>query len=431
VLSIIDPDQSPESKALFLSGRLNIAVCPQCGQAGMLRVPLVYHDADKEMFFTYVPEDLGSSEAERQRIIGDLTNQVISSLPAEKRKGYLLRPRSFLRLQGLVEAVLAADGITPEMLEAQRARIALLDRLLQSPNQDVMRSIVLENDAIIDYEFFQLLALNLEMAEAQDQPELAERLEELQKSALAWTKTGKELESRRSAIEELGEEVTREMLLEKLVSAAINGDQVKVETMVTLARSAIDYIFYQQLTARIDAVEKAGDRQKAQTLKDLRTNVLDLTAQIDAEAEAATQQAAALLRKILDAENPETELRANQDQLDELFFGLLAANLEAAEKAGDPQAVARLQHLVDAVLRLIQESQPPEVQFVNELLSAEYPDGTQALLEQRREQVSDGLLDVMTLIAQDLEGRDQTGLARRLTQIREQAAVIAGAPEPK
>ncbi len=424
VLSIVDPEQSPESKALLLSGRLNIAACPQCGHAGMLRVPLVYHDASQELLLSYVPEELGASEEERQRILGDLTNRVISNLPSEKRKGYLLRPQTFLRLERLVEAILAADGITPEMLEAQRARVGLLERLLQARDQDSMRAIIQENDADVDYEFFQLLTLNLEMAQGEDESELAQQLESVRQTALAWTTKGRELEARRSAIEELGEEVSREGLLEKLVEAALAGESLKVETMVTLARPAIDYVFYQQLTARIEAAQGGGEQELVETLTKLRSTVLDLTDQVDAQAEAATQRASALLEQILDAEDPEKEIRASRDQLDELFFGILMAHLEAAEKAGQEEEVARLRQVVDVVLQLVQESQPPEVRFVNELLSAEYPAGTQALLEGRRDLVTDGLLEVMTLIAQDLETRDQSELAESLGKIREQAAAL-------
>ena len=116
---------------MLLSGQLNVAVCPQCGHAGMLATPLLYHDADKELLFTFVPSELGASELEQQRMFGEATSRIISSLPAEQRKAYLLQPRSFLRLEAMVEAILEADGITPEMLAAQRARVALLDRLLR------------------------------------------------------------------------------------------------------------------------------------------------------------------------------------------------------------------------------------------------------------------------------------------------------------
>lgn len=49
VLTIIDARQNPDAKAMFLSGRINVAACPQCGHAGLLNTPIVYHDPDKEL----------------------------------------------------------------------------------------------------------------------------------------------------------------------------------------------------------------------------------------------------------------------------------------------------------------------------------------------------------------------------------------------
>jgi hypothetical protein len=46
-----------------------------------------------------------------------LISQVTNRLPAEKRKAYLLRPQSFLTIESMLERILAADGITKEMLD--------------------------------------------------------------------------------------------------------------------------------------------------------------------------------------------------------------------------------------------------------------------------------------------------------------------------
>jgi hypothetical protein len=161
VTTLVDAGQDPEAKAMLLSGQLNVALCPHCGHAGMLATPLLYHDAENELLFTFVPAELGVSELEQQRMFGDATSRIIAALPAERRKAYLLQPRSFLRLEAMIEAILAADGITPEMLAAQRARTALLERLLGTPAQDVRRTIAQEDDGQIDFDFFQLLSLNL------------------------------------------------------------------------------------------------------------------------------------------------------------------------------------------------------------------------------------------------------------------------------
>lgn len=426
VLTIIDASQSPDAKPLFLSGQINIAACPQCGYAGALNTPLVYHDPENELLFTFVPPELGLPEPEQQRIIGDLTNRVMSSLPAERRKGYLLRPRSFLRLEAMIEAILEADGITREMIDAQRAKADLLDRLLRAGSEEARQVIAQENDAQLDYAFFRLLALNIELAEAEGRGDVTQQMLELRKQLLAWTTTGRDVATREEAIKSLGPEVTREGLLEKLVQAALAGEQGTIETMVTLARPAVDYIFYQQLTARIEAAESAANSHEAKVLRELRQTILELTARIDAQVQQATEEAAQLLQKILDSTDPEKLMRDNLEQVDELFLGVLGTSIQMAERSGRTEEVEKLQQIGEMLTRIILESQPPEIQLINRLLAAEYPDGTQALLEENRPRVDAGLLDIMQLVGEDLSQNGQEEAAQRLAQIREQASTLVG-----
>jgi hypothetical protein len=427
VLTIIDANQNPEAKAYFLAGQINIAVCPQCGYAGMLSTPLLYHDVEKELLFTYSPAELGLSELEQQRIIGDLTNRLMSTLPVEQRKGYLLSPRSFLRLEGMVEAVLEADGITPEMLEAQRAKADLLERLLRTTTEEARRLIAQENEEQIDYEFLQLLSLNIQMAQASGQEKAAQELLGLRSQVLNWTEAGQDVAAREEAIKELGGEITRDGLLDKLVRAALAGEQAKIETMVTIARPAIDYSFYQLLTERLTAAEQAGKKTDAEALRVLRQDILDLTAEIDAEVQQATQQAAELLQKILQSDDLEEAVRTNLRQIDELFLSVLAMNLDAAEQAGRADDLEKLGQIGDILMKLIQESQPPEIRLINELLAAEYPKGTQRILERHHDEVNRRLLEAMRLIGEDLAQNEREEAAGRLAQIREQAARMLGA----
>lgn len=410
---------------MFLSGRMNIAACPQCGHAGMLSTPLVYHDPDKEFLFTYMPTELGLPDPEQQRVIGDLTNRVMSSLPPEERKGYLLRPQSFLRIEGMVEAILKADGITPEMLEAQRARTILLDRLLQAASEDARRLIAEENDEQLDYEFFQILTLNIELAEASADEDVARQLLRLRSQLLEWTTTGHEVAAREDAIRELGADLTREGLLEKLVAASQAGEDAKVETMIAVGRPAIDYIFYQQLTSRIETEEGKGNRSEAEQLRALREQVLEVTAQVDAEIKLAAEEADQLLRQILASEDLESSIQANLGRIDDLFLHALSMNLQAVEQEGHTEDSERLQQVGEIVMKLIQESQPPEIRFINSLLTADYPDGIQALLQENREQIDERMLELMKLVEDDLQQSGRTALAERLAQIRTQAASIA------
>ena len=426
VLTTIDAGLDPEAKALFLSGQINIAACPKCGHAGMLSSPLVYHDPDKELLFTYVPAELGLPENEQQRIIGDLTNRVMSSLPSEQRKGYLLRPRSFLRIEGMVEAVLEADGVTPDMLKAQQDKANLLERLLHATSDEARRMIVRESDEQLDYEFFQILTLNIELAQANAQEEAKNQLLGLRQQLLEWTTAGREVAAREDAIRELGYEVTREGLLEKLVQAFKAGESAKVDTMIAFGRPAIDYVFYQQLTARIEAEEEKDRPSEADKLKELRERVLDVTAQVDTEMQRATEHASKLLQQILASEDLEESARAHLDQIDELALDALALNLRAAQQAGRTDEAQRLQQLGDILMKLIQESQPPEIQFINSLLTSDYPDGTMEILEENREQVNEHMLELMRLVEDDLKQGGRVELAHRLAEISEQAISLIG-----
>jgi len=380
------------------------------------------------------------AEMEQQRIVGELTNRVISALPAEKRKGYLLRPKSYLRLEAMIKDILEADGITQEMLDTQRARAELLERLLRADGEQARRAIAQANDAQIDYEFLDLLALNIDLAQRSQQPAVASDLLMLREQVMGWTTLGQELNAREEAIASLGlspdgdrREITREGLLDKLIEAAIQGGaakMVRVETLVALARPAIDYVFYQQLTDRIAAAEQAGNMEQAEALTTLRQNILDMTARLDEEARQAAEEATEFLQQAVESDDPQAFIRANIHQVDSLFMSILTANLQAAERAGQTTAVEQLGKVSDAVTALVLENQPPEIQLINQLLSAEYPEGTLALLQENRQKINDHLLEVMRLVAEDLgkNGRDET--AERMTQVQEQAKGLIDSQVP-
>ena len=71
VRSIIDVGQQPQLRQAFLSGQINVAVCPKCRAGGMLEVPLVYHDPAAEFLAVYFPQQLNIPEMEKQRMIGE------------------------------------------------------------------------------------------------------------------------------------------------------------------------------------------------------------------------------------------------------------------------------------------------------------------------------------------------------------------------
>ena len=106
---LFDVTQDPSAKNRFLSGRFNFIDCPNCHYQGQAATPILYHDADKQLLMSFVPIELGLPQAEQERIIGKLMNEVVNKLPMEKRKGYLLNPKPAFTLQGLTKILPSAS----------------------------------------------------------------------------------------------------------------------------------------------------------------------------------------------------------------------------------------------------------------------------------------------------------------------------------
>ncbi|MGD8752767.1 MAG: CpXC domain-containing protein, partial [Anaerolineales bacterium] len=140
VEQLFDVGEDPQAKQRLLSGMSNFVNCPHCGYEGSLATPIVYHDPNKELLLTFLPPELSMPREEQERIIGSMINRVMDRLPQEKRKAYLLSPQAALTLQGLIERILEADGITKEMIQAQEDRLNLLRRLMTASSEDARKT---------------------------------------------------------------------------------------------------------------------------------------------------------------------------------------------------------------------------------------------------------------------------------------------------
>ena len=106
VFQLIDVGQAPELKQALLSGRINVAVCPQCGTGGMLAAPLVYHDPAKQFFFALFPQEVKATPQEQEQFIGALSQFIMRDLPQDTPRGYLLTPRRFMSLTTMLDTIL-------------------------------------------------------------------------------------------------------------------------------------------------------------------------------------------------------------------------------------------------------------------------------------------------------------------------------------
>lgn len=420
--SIVDVTEDPELKRRFLSGRLNVASCPNCQQTFQIGGALMYHDGNKDLLTVFLPPQANITNQERQRIIGDLTRRTMDGLRPEQRRAYLFQPKEFLTLNGMVEAILAADGITPEMMRAQQELAQLVNVIVRSAtSEEALRATAKAYDAQLDYDFFVMLSTLAEQAAAAGGQRAAMAYAGLHDQLLSMTTFGQRMLARQAAADSITPQTTREELLEKVIAAS----EDELIAYITYGRPLIDYVFYQQLAARIESAEKQHDQATAQHLTAVRARVLELTQQFDAADRAMAEEASELLQELLAAPDPVAALEANWDRVNSAFIDVLALNLAAADQQGATATAAKLEQLMAAIDRAARAGQPPEIQLINDLLRADYPSGTRRLLGERRQEITPDVLDIMESLAQTLDGQGQPEMSKRLRDIRGQAMLLA------
>jgi len=399
VQQIFDVGANPEDKQIFLSGAHNVAQCPHCGYQGMLAMPLVYHDPEKELLLTFFPPEMGLPMQEQERAIGPLIKRVVDDLPQEKRKGYIFNPRSMLTMQSMLETVLEADGITKEMIQAQQDRMRLIERLL-SASQDSRKELVQQEDELIDGDFFALLANLMQSAMYGQDENIARQLNDLQNLLLEHSTKGRELkveadevQAAMKSLQDLGDRITRDALVDLVVEAP---SETRLRALVQFVRPGMDYEFFTKLSARI---EQAGDEQ-AEELNRKREKLLEFTRDYDEELAARAQVARQNLETLLQAPDLEKSIMQNLEAIDDIFMQTLTSELEAARKEGNLDRSSRLQQ-IESIIE--QASAPPaELGFVEELMGvADDEAALQQMLEENAEAVTPELTQTLTsLIAQ-------------------------------
>ncbi|MCX7609409.1 MAG: CpXC domain-containing protein [Anaerolineales bacterium] len=385
VEQLFDVTSDPGAKQRLLGNVSNYVVCRVCGFSGPLATPIVYHDAEKELLLTYFPPELKLSVNEQEKIVGPLITQVVNKLPPEKRKAYLLQPKNFLTYQSFIEYILKADGITPEMLQAQQKRVRVLERLLMASGREVRSQIIAQESSVFDAEFFALFNRLAESALTSADEQSAQQIVEIQKQLLEETEYGRRLVAQNNEIQEAikslqaaGKHLTREKLLDLFLTAP-NDD--RLSALVSLTRPAVDYLFFQELSERI---EKAKGEQRSK-LELLRQKLLEITNRIDKRIEEEYQRASRLLETILNATDITKAANEKLPLMNDIFLDVLN---RAVEEANAKQDTVRLEKLRQIVAVVQQASTPPEVLLLQELLEYADEDDLARRLEEHAEAIT-------------------------------------------
>jgi hypothetical protein len=410
---LFDVGADPTSKQRLLSGAFNIIQCQHCGYQGTAATPILYHDPEKQLLLTFFPPDLTRTREEQEKSIGPLINQVINRLPQEKRKGYLFSPQTVLTMQGLVERILEADGITKEMIKAQQDKLSLIQQLMNATDEEI-EEIAQQEDQTMDADFFSILSRLVEAAAMQGDRESANRLNELQKKLMPLTTAGKQLEEQSKEVEaaikslqEAGEGLTRETLLDLVINAP---NDTRLSVLVSFARHGMDYEFFKMLSERIDRARGTGRER----LVELREKLLEMTREIDRQVEARQADVKKALNEILKQPDIPKTIEANMEAIDDFFVQVVNSELNLARQQGDLERIQKLQQVVGVLQKA--SAPPPEFELIEDLLAAETEEERRAWFETHREDVTQRFLDTLMGFMAQLEGGEDPELYERIQQ---------------
>lgn len=405
VEQLFDVTQDPQAKQRLLGGVSNMARCPHCGYQGRLATPIVYHDNEKELLLTFFPPELNMPLNEQERAIGPMIKQVTDRLPPEKRKGYLLKPVPNLTYESMIQTILSKDGITPEMLKEQQDRVQIIERLLQASSRDVRSELIKQNINLFDEQFFALFSRLAQSAAGSGQEPVARAMVDLQNQLLEETEFGRnlkesvgELEAATKALQEMGQGLTREKLLDIVLQSP---SDARIRAYATIARGGMDYQFFQLLSEKI---EKASGDEKAR-FESIREKLLDFTNEVDKQMEARYKQAQEFVESLLAQEDVVKAVRDNLNNFTQDAVDIVNQMLRQASEKNDYTRMGKLQKMVE-ILREV--STPPEVSFIEQLLDTP-DDGTlEQMLDANKDLLNDQFMEALIgLVAQVDQASEQ------------------------
>lgn len=418
VEQLFDVTADPQAKQRLLSGQSNHARCPYCGYQGRLATPVVYHDNEKELLLTFFPAELGLPMNEQERMIGPLIKQVTDRLPPEKRKAYLLKPQANLTYESMLETILGKDGITPEMLKEQQERVGLIEKLIQITTKDVRSELIKQNAKMIDEQFFALFSRIAQSALSSGQEQIARALIDLQTQLLEETEYGRqlkesvgELEAAQKVLQEAGQGLTREKLLDFVLESQTDA---RIRAYVSLARGGMDYVFFQNLSERID--QSSGDEKTR--LEGIREKLLQFVNDVDKQMEARYKQAQDFIESLLAQEDIEKATQANLENFTQDAVEIAQQLLRQASEKNDYARMGKLQKMIQV---LQAASAPPEVMFIEQLIQLPDAAAIEAALTQNEAMLTQPLLDTLSGLVTQMESQadnpEAKAMGERLSEV--------------
>ncbi len=417
ITRLFDVSQDPQAKQILLSGAYNLIQCPNCGYQGPAPTPVVYHDPEKELLLTFFPPELNMPVNQQEQMIGPLIKKVMESLPMEERKAYLFKPETMLTRQRLVERILEEDGITPEMLKAQQDRLNLLQRLA-SVSPEARPELIKQEEKLVDEELLMILQRLIQSAAAAGEKESTQVLVSLQQQILENTEFGREVlqqaqeqQAAMKALEEASKQgLTRQSLLDLIVDAV--DSEVRLATLVSMARGGLDYGFFQLLS---DRIQQASGSQQAK-LTELREKLLEMTHEIDEAIREQEELAGQVLDEILENEDIEEVTMQVLPSINEIFLEVLRNRILKARKEEDESELEKLQKVANTIQKI--SAPGANIELIEALVQAEGEEAINAVLAENSDEVNDEFMQfLLNLVNQTQQQEDREATAEKLQQV--------------
>ena len=414
---LFDTNTDPEAKQKLLSGSANYFQCQFCGAQGVYPTPIVYHDPEKELLLTFFPPDLNTPVNEQERVIGPMIKKAMDDLPPEKCKSYFFRPQTMLTQQRLFETILAADGITPEMIKSQQEKLQLLQQLIGA-SAEGLPEMIHQNDERIDDEVFMLLSRLAQASAAAGDRQSLVALDALQKALIEHSTYGKaaaleaaETQEAVHDVQELSKQgITRENLLDLLIK---NGEsEIRLTTIASMARGGLDYTFFQLLSDKIET--SSGDEKTR--LESLRERLLTITQAVDEAMKAQLEDARQLVNDLLAAEDVEKATHEALPRFSQAVAEVINQEAQAAQAAKDEAKLQKLSQII-AVIQAA-DSSNAYLGIIDALLQEENAENRAKMLEESSDLINDEFMQLLGgLLGQIEQQGDQPEILERLKEL--------------
>jgi len=197
--TLVDMADEADAEVLWQlqNGSLNNAVCPNCQNSGLVPVPVVLHDPEREMLLAFVPNAQELDEQTLGELIGPVLQTFITSVPEEKQADYLFEPivtDEPAALQAAARGELEGqdfdeedeeyeddeevEELSPEEQRQMAQRVELLQSLFESPDSLQRISTLRQYKFLVDDFFQQMVEVLMQQAQ-QAQPEVVPQLQKI------------------------------------------------------------------------------------------------------------------------------------------------------------------------------------------------------------------------------------------------------------